>query len=136
MAERVALEKRYIRKGIGGSNPPASEYKNMRIKKEKITWKPTKEDKETMRLYQLHHMHHFNKNEKVAHEIHHCYAFSKKNMSGKKYGIYHILEKGHLWHCLKLEIGKTAPTTIYDHAKRIYKIRPIKIYGKIHHRII
>lgn len=108
----------------------------MRIKQEKIAWKPTKEDKETTRLYQLHHMHHFNKNKRVAHEIHHCYVFLKKDMSGKKYEIYHILEKSHLWHCLKLKTGKIAPTTVYDHAKRVYKIKPIKIYGKTHYRII
>lgn len=108
----------------------------MRIKKEKITWKPIKEDKETMRLYQLHHMHHFNKNKKVAHEIHHCYVFPRRNVSGKKYEIYHALKRNHLWHCLKLKTGKTAPDTVYDHAKRIYKIKPIKIYEKIHYRII
>ncbi|MDP2923709.1 MAG: hypothetical protein Q8O30_08355 [Candidatus Omnitrophota bacterium] len=108
----------------------------MRIKKEKKAWKPIKEDKEATRLYQLHHMHHFNKNKKVVHEIHHCYVFPERGMLGKKYEIYHILEKGHLWHCLKLEIDETAPAALYDHAKRIYKIRPIKIYGKIHYRII
>lgn len=108
----------------------------MRVKKEKIIWKPMKEDKETMRLYQFHHMHHFNKNKRIAHEVHHCYAFCRKDMTGKKYEIYHILEKERLWHCLKLEAGKTAPTIIYDHAKKTYKIKPIKIHGKTHYRII
>jgi len=108
----------------------------MRVKKEKITWKPVKESKEAMRLYQLHHIHHFNKNKRITHEIHHCYAFSRRDMSGGKYEIYHAAEKGHLWHCLKLRMGEIAPVMIYDHAKKSYKIRPIKIHGKTHYRII
>jgi hypothetical protein len=108
----------------------------MRIKKEKIAWKPAKEDRETVRLYQLHHMHHFTKNKKIVHEVHHCYAFFRKDMAGKKYEICHVSEKGRLWHCIKVETGKTAPVVIYDHAKKSYKIKPIKIHGKIHHGII
>ena len=108
----------------------------MRIKKERIGWKPMKEDKETMRLYQLHHMHHFNKNKRVVHEVHHCCAFLRKDLVGGRYEIYHVLEKGRLWHCLKLEAGKTVPTIFYDHAKKSYKTKLIKIHGKIHYRII
>jgi len=110
--------------------------KFVRIKTEKIIWKPMKEDKETTRLYQLHHIHHFNKNNRIVHEVHHCYAFAGKDMLGQKYEIYHVLDKNRLWHCLKLDLGRTAPVIIYDHAKRAYKIRPIKIHGKTHHRII
>lgn len=94
----------------------------MKIYKEKKRFYNLPDDK-IARLYFIHHMHHFKTGNRVKHELHHCFLFTKKNSKGKRYSVVHKINKGEVYHCLddKLE------GVLYDHANHAFRIAARKL---------
>lgn len=83
-------------------------------------------ENEQKRLYLVHHMHHLRVRKDAAHELHHCFLFSKKKMRGEKYKIKHLIFKGRLFHVL----GRAYNGALYDHAGNEFIIKSFESSGK------
>jgi len=79
-------------------------------------------------LHLLHHLHHYKYKNRVTHEMHHCFLFTKKNKKGEMFKIKHLLRGDKLYHVLEGNYSRT----LFDHANNSYKITPSKLGKKIH----
>lgn len=75
--------------------------------------------------YLIHHMHHYEKTNRVEHELHHCYLFSKKDMKGERYKIAHRLIKNKLYHILDKICDKKIDF-VFDHQNYKYNVNYLK----------
>jgi len=86
-------------------------------------------EKQQQRLYLVHHMHHFRSGKtSAAHNLHHCFLFTGKKMTGRKYTIRHLLANGRLYHILT----KNFSGALYDHADHAFKIKPLRIKNRVY----
>ncbi len=77
-------------------------------------------------LYLIHHIHHFGSRNKIKHELHHCFLFSKKNMEGEKYLVIHKMDNKEVCHC----VDRRFEGILYDHHDNVFKIVPKKLNNK------
>ena len=89
-------------------------------------------EKDQERLYLVHHMHHYPDKKEVIHELHHCFLFSKKNMSGDKYSLNHFMYAKKLYHVLN---KKSDTAVLYDHANREHMVGKLEVDDKTYYFI-
>lgn len=82
-----------------------------------------KPDNKYEKVYLIHHMHHFGSTNRIAHELHHCFLFEKKNMKGRKYSVVHETHKGNIYHC----VSRGFEGVLFDHKNNMFNIRKRKI---------
>ena len=84
-------------------------------------------EQEQKKLYAVHHMHHFKTGKNgCGHDLHHCFLFAQKNMTGDKYAIKHLIANQKLYHIL----NKSFLGFLYDHLNDSFRIVAAKINEK------
>lgn len=79
------------------------------------------------RLYLIHHMHHYGEDNKIFHELHHCFLFSKKGMKGNKYSVDHLWRDDKLFHII---VENNPPGILYDHIDNSFNIEKLNLDHK------